>query len=148
MNRVKLLSFLVVGLLISNLALLGFMVFGKGKHKRPEGPRNIITERLHLTPNQIAKYDELIKWHRTEIRLAEQEIMGLKNQLYEGLSQVPNPQLNDSLINRIALAQSKIEVTHLKHFQDIKQLCSEEQQREFNVLSKELADLFSRRPKH
>jgi predicted ribosome quality control (RQC) complex YloA/Tae2 family protein len=73
---------------------------------------------------------------------------GFKNQLYEGLSQAPNPQLSDSLINRIALAQSKIEVTHLKHFQDIKQLCSEEQLHEFNLLSKELADLFSRRPKH
>jgi protein CpxP len=40
--------------------------------------------------------------------------------------------------------QTYIERTHYKHFEDIKQLCKPNQQKDFEKLTQEIANLFGR----
>ncbi len=163
MQRSKLLTFVSIGLLLSNLLLVSYIVANRGKareeHQRPDGPpdhergsgvhhgpRNLIIERLHFSDEQVASYDKLIQWHRGEIGKADQRIIELKNQLYESLTAPAADGRKDSLIATIAAAQQDIERIHYKHFEDIRDLCTEQQKPDFEALTREIASLFAPPP--
>ena len=161
MEKTKLLTITVIGLLLLNFATLGFLFISgtkghKPPHDIPEGrhePKEIIIERLHFDANQQKEYGQLIEWHRGEIRQLEDSIRVSKNELYMLLNDDKvDEKAKVTLINEIALFQKQIEATHFKHFEDIKKLCKPEQQVYFNELTEEFGRLFYRnkppRPRH
>jgi Spy/CpxP family protein refolding chaperone len=161
MEKTKLLTITVIGLLLLNFATLGFLFISgtkghKPPHDIPEGrhePKEIIIERLHFDANQQKEYGQLIEWHRGEIRQLEDSIRVSKNELYMLLNDDKiDEKAKVTLINQIALFQKQIEATHFKHFEDIKKLCKPEQQVYFNELTEEFGRLFYRnkppRPRH
>lgn len=118
----------------------------EGNHppqQRHEGPRNIIIERLNFSEEQVAKYDELIQWHRGEIRRTDHKIMELKNELYNTLGDNADSNTKASIIVAIGNTQQEIERIHYKHFEDIKDLCTDLQKPTFDALTKEIASLFA-----
>ncbi len=161
MEKTKLLTITVIGLLVLNLATLGFLFISgpkghKPPHDLPEGrqiPREIIINRLHFDVNQQKDYDKIIQWHRGEIKKLDSEIREAKIELY---SQLKESQLDlkvkDSLIAVINTNQKQIETTHFKHFEEVKKLCNKDQLEDFNELTEELSKLFSPnkppRPRH
>ena len=144
MSRTKLISYISIGLLISNLTLIVFIFFNRQAPPFHEGPRDIIIERLHFDKKQIEDYDTLIFIHRKEIQSKESEILSVKNLLYNTLTNNTNPSEIDSLKKEIGKLQIAIENIHYKHFQDIEQLCSEKQKPYFNELIKDIAQLFAK----
>ncbi len=161
MEKTKLLMITVIGLLVLNLATLGFLFISgqkghKPPHDRTEGrqmPREIIITRLHFDVNQQKDYDKIIQWHKGEIKRLDSEIREAKIGLY---SQLKESQLDlkvkDSLIAVINTNQKQIETTHFKHFEEVKKLCNKDQLEDFNELTEELSKLFSPnkppRPRH
>lgn len=143
MSKTKLLTLFVIGLLLSNVAVILFMQFAKPRHSGHERPKNHIIKTLHLNENQILQYDELIKLHQKNIGAKESSISRLKNQLYSGLTGEISAEQRDSLLIELGKIQSDIEIIHYKHFEDIRSLCGEEQLKYFGELSKELSELFS-----
>lgn len=155
MQKSRLLVLVIVGLLASNLLLAGYILAGRSDRKEaghPEGPaphrgpRNLIIERLKFSESQVAKYDELIQWHRSSVDRLDEEIMPLKNELYSTLNEQPDVRKRDSLIDEIVARQQQIEHVHYKHFEDIKALCTEQQLPAFAEMTKEIAALFGRPP--
>lgn len=155
MQKSRLLILVIVGLLASNLLLAGYIIAARNNGQasgRPEGapphggPRNLIIERLKLNEQQVAKYDELIQWHRGNVDRLDEQIRQLKNELYSTLNQQQDERKRDSLIEEIIKQQQEIEHIHYKHFEDIKELCTEQQQPAFAELTKEIAALFGRPP--
>ena len=148
MNKNKLIRIVAIVLLLTNIALVSFILLMKPKPPRGEGPRNIIIEKLHFDRNQILKYDKLIFVHRAKIKKKEKEIIELKNALYMQLLVDSNQQFIDSLSIKIGSVQTEIENIHYRHFEDIHQLCNDEQEKYYAELVKEIAKLFSmhRRP--
>lgn len=153
MGKTKFITFLAIGLLLSNLLLVGYIMLNRSQptHQPPPrhgGPRNIIIERLHFSEEQVTEYDKLIQWHRSEIDKRDHKMRELKNQLYSTLSNLSD-NTKDSLIATIANTQQEIERIHYKHFEDIKRLCTPQQQADFEKLTKEIAALFAPpRPPH
>lgn len=154
MEKTKLLTIAVITLLVLNLATVGFLLFtgpkgnrphaGQGPEGRPK-PKEIIIEKLHFDANQQKEYDKLIQWHQGEIKTIEDHIKEAKDDLYQILSSSEiNIKSKDSLINALSLHQKEIEITHFKHFEDIKKLCHEDQIEDFNNLTEELGKIFSK----
>lgn len=143
MSKIKLIGFIAIGLLISNLILLSFLFHNKDKPPLREGPKKIIIERLHFDPKQIADYEKLIGGHRKKINEMDSLIIVTKNQLYAHLNS-NNQLLIDSLQNKLGQFQIEIEKVHYNHFLDIKKLCRENQMDDFNALIKDLSHLFGR----
>ncbi len=143
MNKLKLLSIVIVGLLVVNL-LLVIALFMRKPHPNPEGPKKLIIEKLRFDDVQIKAYDQMVEWHRSEIRKSDEQILKLKNTLYSHLNEEVDQHTKDSLIAAIANVQTYIERTHYKHFEDIKQLCKPNQQKDFEKLTQEIANLFGR----
>ncbi|MGC4039376.1 MAG: hypothetical protein QM710_00880 [Flavobacterium sp.] len=152
MEKTKLLTVAVIGLLLINFGTLGFLLLGGPKghlppHEgRPE-PKQVIIEKLHFDAVQQEAYAKLIQWHRGEIDSLDANIREAKNELYSQLSQQETDiKTKDSLIAVINSNQKQIEQTHFKHFEDIKKLCHKDQLKDFNALTEELFHIFAPKP--
>ncbi|MBK6834975.1 MAG: hypothetical protein IPG89_12165 [Bacteroidetes bacterium] len=145
MNKVKFLSIISIGLLVSNLVLAGFMLFKKPKHPMGEGPKKMVIEKLHFDDNQVAQYEAIIMEHQKKIRASDEKILNLKNALYTTLTKENNTTQRDSLINQITNVQAEIENIHYNHFIEMKTLCKPEQQKYFEALTQEISTLFYKR---
>ena len=152
MERTKLLTITVIGLLLLNLATLGFLFLNGPKSQRPAHggklePKEIIIEKLHFDANQQKKYDKLIAWHRGEITRLDDAIRKAKNDLYSELSKYSiDAQTKDSLISVINFNQKQIEEAHFQHFEDIKKLCHKDQMEDYTALTEELSKIFVPKP--
>lgn len=151
MEKTKLLTVAVIGLLVINVGTLGFLLLGPKGHRPPhEGrhqPKEIITEKLHFDAAQQKEYAKLIQWHHGQIEKLDGNIREAKNELYSQLSETAtNAKAKDSLIAVINLNQKQIEETHFKHFEDIKKLCHKDQLEDFNSLTQELSRIFAPKP--
>ena len=152
MEKTKLLTIAVIGLLLLNLSTLGFLFFNGSKdHRTPhEGrpePKTIIIDKLHFDAQQQKDYAKLIQWHRGEITTLDENIRQTKNELYALLNQDQvNKKTKDSLITLLNSYQKQVEVTHFKHFEDIKKLCRQDQMRDFRELTNELSRIFAPKP--
>ncbi|WP_293872105.1 hypothetical protein [Flavobacterium sp.] len=157
MEKTKLLTITVIGLLLINLGTLGFLFLNGSANHKPQhedrpAPKEIIIEKLHFDANQQKEYDKIIHVHQAEIRKLDENIRSTKNELYAQLSQTEvSVKIKDSLINLLNSYQKQIEETHFNHFESIKKLCHKDQMDEFNDLTEDLGRIFSPkplRPKH
>ena len=153
MEKTKLLTITVIGLLLINLGTLGFLflnnhtAFGPQHDDRPM-PREIIIEKLHFDVGQQKEYDKLISIHQSEISALDDNIRNTKNKLYAQLNETEvSVKIKDSLINLLNSYQKQIEETHFKHFESIKKLCQKDQMVEFKNLTDELGRIFAPKPR-
>lgn len=148
MDKIKLLTYSVIFLLLLNLATIGFVVISNGGGRNRPKPSEIIIEKLNFDKNQQEEYEQLIYWHRNQIDKLDSQIRETKKELY---LQLPKPEddakIKDSLIDLLSKYHKQIENTHFKHFKDIKKLCRKNQMESFNDLTKELSKIFSPQPK-
>ncbi len=151
MNKTKILIIGVVILVVLNVGLMAIILLNKPPHHQPPHlakriePKHIIIERLQLDTEQVSDYESLIQKHREQIHEQEEKIRIAKQGLFN-LLQYDDYSQKDSIINYISDTQKMIENIHFSHFNDIKNLCTENQMNEFNNLSKELTHLFSPHP--
>lgn len=155
MKKTTLLSIALVILVVLNLGLMGTIFFGPkhGPHGRHDGkmrperemgrrPREIIIQNLGFNNTQVQQYDALIKTHREKIDTLDKGIRDTKQKLYALLQSDFKPANRDSLIAQINVYQKQIEETHFNHFQDIKNICTPQQKKSFEVMAPEFPRLF------
>lgn len=121
MEKTKLLTITVIGLLLVNLATLSFLFLsgpkpGKLPHKgRPE-PREIIIEKLHFDAKQQQEYDKLIQWHRDEIEYLDDTIRHKKYLLYTFLyrdsTDVKIKERKQGILNELSYWQQRYHWNH------------------------------------
>ena len=141
MSRTRLLSIAVVVLVLLNMATLGVLFFRKPphpEHRKHEGPKAIIIERLKFDDGQVAPYEELIRDHRSRIDELDKRMMELRGRLYD----VSDGQSADPIIDRIGETQGEIERVHTDHFGRIRALCRADQLPLFDALKKDLTGYF------
>ena len=141
---------LVIVLLVLNLIAVSAFWFFKGFGTQGNGggdgqgggPRNEIIERLHFDAAQVTEYDSLIVKHRKLVGEKEKEIQGLRTSLFMGVSDGIDLKLKDSWIRQIGVLHADIQQIHYLHFLDISRICKPEQQENFALLTKDLANMF------
>lgn len=146
MNKIKFLSFLSIGLLLVNIGLVAFLLFGRPGKPKPGGPRDMIVERLGFDEQQVAIFDESIKTHRRGIRKVDSSVLALKEELFSLLPQNTVPvSKRDSLIQEIVKMEQQKQYADFEHFLAIKKICKPEQLDEYSEFTKELSKLFGRK---
>ena len=147
MNKIKLLTYSVIGLLLLNVGIIGFLFFSR-PNRNPEvnhrKPKEFISEKLHFDANQNEKYESIIPIYKDKIDSLDAINRKLKSELYSQLKlQVVNSARKDSIITLFLANQKQIEQLHFKHFLDIKNICKASQLNDFNALTQELGKMFS-----
>ena len=148
MDRTKLLTISVIGLLLLNLATISFLLIGPQKdHRRPEDrkPKEVIIDKLHFDTEQIKKFDAIIKLHKSKVEIFEKDIRKNKNQLYVLLlDKEINIHKKDSILQIISNNLNQIENLHFNHFIEIKNICREDQLNNYYDLTEDLSRIFSK----
>jgi len=144
MTKNRFYIFIIIGLLISNILLVAFVLSRRPPHH--SGPRDLIIERLHFNEKQVQQYDALIQKHRTQITEKEHRMMNLKTQYYSLLKN--NSQKDgDSLVRQIGRISVETEKINFRHFQEIRKICYPGQIKNFDRLIEDFESLFAHGPK-
>ncbi len=147
MNKTKLLSIAVIGLLILNFGTLAFLFFKPAaQHHQPpgEGPKQLIIERLGFDAEQQKQYSILVDEHRSKMHALNRASRQMHDELYSQLkNQVPDKTKTDSIIQKIAENQTELDNLNVDHFQKIKTICKSDQLDKFNALVDDLTELFA-----
>lgn len=140
MNKIKVLTFSVIALVILNLGIMVFFMVIKPREFK-NGSRLLIIEKLHFDDPQKKKFRVLIEQHVKKIKRYESTILSTKEVLYLQLSQSNiDLKAKDSLINVLGNMQKKVETARFEHFKAIKSICNTPQQKEaFKNLTLDLA---------
>lgn len=143
MSKIKFLYIIIVLLVATNAGVLLNMYLHKPPHPhKPGGPKKIIIEKLGFDQKQEAAYEVIIKQHRSSVKAIENKIRKNKDALFT-LLKTDDTSKKDSIITNLGGLQMEIESTHYKHFEDIKEICNEDQLDKFNELTNELGRLFA-----
>jgi periplasmic protein CpxP/Spy len=151
MNKVKLLTISVIGLLLLNFGILAKLIFQHpphppGGHERPE-PKTIIIEKLKLDESQQKNYEVLIDAHRHGMDSLHEVEMNLRNELYSLLKSADTDTLlSGPILLKIAETHKQVELLNYEHFKKIRNLCRPEQEASFSALIGELTRLFGPPP--
>ncbi|WP_163401074.1 Spy/CpxP family protein refolding chaperone [Flavobacterium fluviatile] len=144
MNKIKVLSYAVIILVILNLSIIFFFMIMKPRESRGlrNGPRVMIMERLHFDEQQRKEFHVIIEEHKDKINVVEDEIQHTKENLYLQLSQSEvDLKVKDSLISVLGDLQQQIELARFEHFKQIRKICNTPEQRgDFKDLMIELAE--------
>ena len=144
MTKTKILTLSLILTMVLNVVLILFILQnGLGQEKRPEGPKQIIIERLNFDAAQAASYEKLIKTHRLAIHDKEKQIQDMKAKLY-GLLSANDRSNSPAIIAQMGDLQKDIEQIHFEHFQEVENLCRDDQKADFQSLSKDLLQLFNK----
>jgi protein CpxP len=156
MNRTKLLTIAVLGLLVINLITLIFIFTNKREHHHDprgnqshqnEGPKKIIIDFLNFDSSQQKQYEVIIKDHQFKMKEFNRKSRELHDQLYSLLTAVDiDKTKSDTIIQQIAENQKELDNLNFDHFQKIKAICKSDQLKMFNGLVIDLTHLF--RPKN
>lgn len=151
MERNKILTIAVIGLLLLNAAIIGFLWLDKPPHsmKAKGGPASLIIERLHFDTNQEIEFRKLAKVHHEEFKKLQQISIETHQEYYKLMKQEDIDSMKvDSLRQIMASNQQSIDKLNFEHFLDIKKLCNTEQKILFNDFADEIGGLFNERPPH
>jgi protein CpxP len=133
----KALIFLVVILLLSNIGLLlYFLVWKKSDHKASGPPRgdfsivDFMKKEVGFDSVQTKQFQQLHEGNRDSLKIIGDSIRASKNALYK-LMQQPVPASDivvNAAVDAVSKHQQQMELTIFRHFQQVRAICSAEQQ--------------------
>lgn len=123
------------GLLLLNITLLGFIWVKKPNHEPPP----FLEEKLNLTEDQKEQFERLKAEHMDGMKELESDINRLRDKLYEDFS---DEKLSDSEVKKISQElgelRAKGDFLTYQHFQDVLAICNSDQQEKFGELVTEI----------
>jgi hypothetical protein len=148
-SRNKILLSIIAILLITNIAMLIF--FLRCNRKPPEQRRIGFTERLKkevgFTPAQMQVYEPKKEVFWAGMRTKFEQIKRTKEDFYR---QMYDPSIPDSVIDQkadvIGEQQKQLDLTVLRHFKDIRTLCTPEQLPKYDSLLPAIIQRMTARP--
>ena len=143
--RNKGLLLIITVLLISNLALVAYLVFGKQPPKRSSRPGreefvNFFKKEVGFTDEQAAKFQQLSTEHFEKLRPIMSDVRKAKDSMFSLMRQDEFP--SDSVLQKaaesIAQKQKLQELQSFTHFRKVRELCTEEQKPKFDSLIRKM----------
>ncbi len=155
MERTKLLTVAVLGLLLLNMFTIGFLMVNADAFRRPESPRQngdgparLIMDRLGFNEEQRQDYQKLVAAHRGQTKVLSAQSVQLHRSYYELLlPKEPDTVRENVLSQQIAQNQRAVAKLNFEHFAQIKALCRPDQQADFTRLVGDLSRLFGHQPR-
>jgi periplasmic protein CpxP/Spy len=144
MNKLRFLTWSVILLLLLNAGTLIYLFMQKTSDQRLPpgggGAADFIIEKLKLDAPQQKQFEEMRHQHQDITRRAHEEERRLHD-IYFSLLKTDNPDKAkvDSVSSLIAAQRSMIESATFSHFQQLRQLCRDDQKKLFDATIDEIA---------
>ena len=151
--RNKVLSLLVLVLLLTNILMLVFFVWMKPAHKPPYkrdmrggDVMQVLEKEVGFSPAQMDQYKKLKDQHWDKMKPYFGEMRAARNNFYNLLNQAS---VADSVVQRladsIAAKQKQMDLQTFRHFEQVKAICTPEQQPRFDSLVQQVIKIWGGR---
>ena len=140
----RILLVVITILVLLNLTTIFLLWIGKPKRMmdRTEMPghqkgriEQLLKKELSFSDQQIEKYIVVRKTHQEKMIELNQAIRKIKKEMFDQiLNDYYNKIIRDSLLNRSLEKQREIEELTFEHFLDLKEICSDDQEKELKKI--------------
>lgn len=142
-SKNKTLIFIVVLLLLTNIAVVGYFLFVcKKPNKLPRGKDNfsaVLEKEVGFNKQQLAQFDELKKVHWANAKANMDKIVSIKNTIFDLTKQFNAPDsVVDKLADSIGGLQKQVEISAYHHVLETRKICTPQQLPAFDSLMKRL----------
>ena len=128
----KLLPILFILLIILNGILIFMLLKKPHENKKHAQERNFLIQELQFTEHQKDKFLSFDSVHREKMMRLEQQIRKQKVRMFNSFS---NENLNlDSLTTKTGLLEGKKDAELFRFFSEVRNICTEEQQNNFDKI--------------
>ena len=138
-TKQRLLVFMVIPLIILNVATLGVLWSRKGKARKSSrdmhGPRveRYLIRKLDFSEGQKDQFSALRKKHRSNTRGILKEIRTGKKAMFNQMDKADSVEVQE-IASGIGDAHARLEVATFHHFRAIREICDEQQKQKFDSL--------------
>ena len=127
-----LLLFLIV---VNVFFLFNYIEFKEKSDKQVKRPRVFLIEELSFDSNQQKQFEVLEKEHHDKMQLILKNVIGLKNELFNSLSNRPLAIVDkDSVATLIGKNEARKELEMFRFFKEVKLLCDNKQKVKFDKI--------------
>ncbi|MDN5215316.1 hypothetical protein QQ020_24770 [Fulvivirgaceae bacterium BMA12] len=141
--------FLIILLAVLNLGLIVFFWKGPmskaGRHGGPFKLEYFLERRLDLTQEQMEEYRQLRQTHFRKVDMELREMRRLKGALFDLVGGEANDEKKENILEQIGKTQVTIDSLTFSHFESLRRLCNDEQQRKFDDVIKEVMHRLGRK---
>ncbi len=131
-------------LLIFLIIVNGFFLYnylGTGEKNAPNGqerPEDFLVQELGFDASQNEQFLALGEAHHQRMKGLSEDIRGLKDELFKGLSDVSLKNVNtDSIAGLIGEKEAAKDLEVYRHFNLVQELCNDEQKEKFSKIIKD-----------
>lgn len=139
--RSKNLLSIIVILVLTNILVLGYFLWFKKSHRKPEpekervGISDMLQKEVGFTDEQLTAYRELKDRQRESMRPMFEDMRRAKDSLFRLLS---DPNVTDSALNHagdaIAARQKSLDLQAFQHFKTVRAICKPDQQEKYDSM--------------
>ncbi|MDF3077026.1 MAG: hypothetical protein K0S09_915 [Sphingobacteriaceae bacterium] len=142
MSKHKILVYCVIALVVLNVACLAFIVLGRPKPPLERFDKQIIRS-LNLNQEQVQTFNKLKDQHHGRMTEIDEQMKQPFEEYFGLLNRSGDQTKKDSLeIVLASLYKQKVDATY-EHFDEIKKICSPEQQKGFEKIIPSLMQVIS-----
>jgi Spy/CpxP family protein refolding chaperone len=135
----KFTAWLIILLIVANMASLVFYWVGHLKHQRDHSPKEFLAAKLNFSKSQKKAYFDLARNHNDTAQKIRQQIKVDKDVFFQLLQ---SDSIIDSARNRaavkVSLSIQSLDILTFEHFKKVRALCTEEQKPKFDELIQQM----------
>lgn len=140
-NQTNYLKWTIVALIVLNLVSVSAHWFSRGPdegpgHRPPPPPAGFLDTELGFNETQESEHALLREKHFRASRNLHRQIEDEKDALFDLFGAENAAALSQAHAQKIGILQAELETLTFGHFQEIRKLCSVEQQKKFDVVIK------------
>jgi protein CpxP len=137
LDKVKILSILVVLLICINLATLAGVWMMRPPNPHGFGamsPKEFIITKLEFTDEQAEAFELLRKSHFDTIQKLREQIRSEKEEMYAGLKTKGNEAAAYDHLAKVIACEEQAEKITFEHFRQVRELCNDQQKQHFDAI--------------
>lgn len=137
----KIVGWLIVLLILANIATLTFFWIGHLKNQRNHSPKEFLAKSLHFSETQKNAYFELAKDHNESANKIREQIKINKEELFQLLkSEKIDDSIKKNAALKISISIQALDMLTFEHFKKVRALCTEEQKPKFDELIQKMVN--------
>ncbi|MEI7583153.1 Spy/CpxP family protein refolding chaperone [Runella sp.] len=131
----------ILGLLVFNLGLLGWIWFSPQNRPREGGnPASFLEKKLNFTKEQKEQFRLLREDHHKKTQAIRDSVRQMKRQFFEQLGKPMSESDVERVTADIAKKMARVDKITFQHFREVRQLCTPAQQQKFDEVIDEMLE--------
>jgi hypothetical protein len=151
-SKQRFINLTILVLVLLNMATIAFFwfsrpPFGKAMPENRQIIEKFLIEKLHFTPEQQHRFQQLKEEHQHQTRQIREELRPLKDSFFSHLEDKNLPQhALDSLSMLIGKKSAELDLVTFEHFRAVRNICNDEQKVTFDELIQEVLRMTAPHP--